>query len=684
MGFPLADVLTSDALVEEFQCKICTELVEYTQCAHTRCGHVFCQSCLSNWMSRAGTDAEAHAEAAMNGTNPLIGTRCPTCNAGIERNTVHDLKLASPLAWRLLGRVQVRCPTHASTKCAWRGDLSEVSSHLTDSRSHGTRAAVMDDEGAEKGAKLPRTASMEADAATTGARKQGNAKFQAGAFKEAIQLYSKAVSVAEQSLGATHVCVAAYYGNRAAAWLHVGALKECVEDCRRRSPSTRRTKRRICAWSRLCASRATWRARRAPRVATKLVPGDADIASVAAQTESLSVHLETGAAQMRDGDFLGALETYLAANAATPCAAATIGAARAETFLGRCDRATRATLSVIREDAGNVSAYAARGHALCLSDDFDQGVKHLKEALRLDPDCAEAQRAFRAMKKAGAALTRARDAVARRAFEEARVSFTETLALADVPNKSPLFAAVVSERAQASLRLRLYEEALADCDLAIAAREDHKRAYYVAGSCLIALGRPNEAAERLAFLSRMDPSDETTKKHHEKAVFETRKLARPKYYEVLGVASVASVPEIKQAYKARCMQWHPDRHAASTDEEKALAERNFKALGEALEIMEDPMKRKLYDEGYDKEAIAERAEASASRRAQGRARMRRGWRRMLLILFFDTRSGLISYCTATMYRVSGRPREHARARGARGETVFLFPRYREVSPRAAR
>ena len=313
MGFPLADVLTSDALVEEFQCKICTELVEYTQCAHTRCGHVFCQSCLSNWMSRAGTDAEAHAEAAMNGTNPLIGTRCPTCNAGIERNTVHDLKLASPLAWRLLGRVQVRCPTHASTKCAWRGDLSEVSSHLTDSRSHGTRAAVMDDEGAEKGAKLPRTASMEADAATTGARnaealkEQGNAKFQAGAFKEAIQLYSKAVSVAEQSLGATHVCVAAYYGNRAAAWLHVGALKECVEDCRRAlavDPAHKKAHLRLVKALRE-SSDVAGAARRA-RVATKLVPGDADIASVAAQTESLSVHLETGAAQMRDGDFLGA------------------------------------------------------------------------------------------------------------------------------------------------------------------------------------------------------------------------------------------------------------------------------------------------------------------------------------------------------------------------------------------
>jgi hypothetical protein len=34
------------------------------------------------------------------------------------------------------------------------------------------------------------------------------------------------------------------------------------------------------------------------------------------------------------------------------------------------------------------------------------------------------------------------------------------------------------------------------------------------------------------------------------------------------------------------------------------------ALGEALEIMEDTMKRGLYDEGYDKEAIVERAEAA--------------------------------------------------------------------------
>ena len=85
------------------------------------------------------------------------------------------------------------------------------------------------------------------------------------------------------------------------------------------------------------------------------------------------------------------------------------------------------------------------------------------------------------------------------------------------------------------------------------------------------------------------------------------------------------------------MEWHPDRHANSSDEDKAAAERNFKLLGEALEVMEDTMKRQLYDEGFDKEAIAERVEAARRAAHRGgygngalaRRRMRVG--RVLLI-----------------------------------------------------
>ena len=53
MGFPLGDVLTSDALVEEFRCKICHNLVEYAQCSHASCGHVFCEDAPSDWIARS-------------------------------------------------------------------------------------------------------------------------------------------------------------------------------------------------------------------------------------------------------------------------------------------------------------------------------------------------------------------------------------------------------------------------------------------------------------------------------------------------------------------------------------------------------------------------------------------------------------------------------------------------------
>jgi hypothetical protein len=66
--------------------------------------------------------------------------------------------------------------------------------------------------------------------------------------------------------------------------------------------------------------------------------------------------------------------------------------------------------------------------------------------------------------------------------------------------------------------------------------------------------------------------------------------------------------EIKSAYKQRALEYHPDKHTESEGARRA-AEEKFKLLGEALEILGDEFQRKLYDEGYDKAAIAERVQA---------------------------------------------------------------------------
>ena len=69
------------------------------------------------------------------------------------------------------------------------------------------------------------------------------------------------------------------------------------------------------------------------------------------------------------------------------------------------------------------------------------------------------------------------------------------------------------------------------------------------------------------------------------------------YYEILGVTKDASADEIKKKYRTAAMKWHPDRWANGTDEEKKAAEEKFKDIAEAYEVLSDPQKRQMYDNG---------------------------------------------------------------------------------------
>ena len=67
------------------------------------------------------------------------------------------------------------------------------------------------------------------------------------------------------------------------------------------------------------------------------------------------------------------------------------------------------------------------------------------------------------------------------------------------------------------------------------------------------------------------------------------------YYEILGVPRNASQEEIKRAYKKLIKKWHPDLNPDNREE----AERKFKEIQEAYEVLSDPEKRAMYDKyGY--------------------------------------------------------------------------------------
>lgn len=72
------------------------------------------------------------------------------------------------------------------------------------------------------------------------------------------------------------------------------------------------------------------------------------------------------------------------------------------------------------------------------------------------------------------------------------------------------------------------------------------------------------------------------------------------FYDELGVSPDATEPQIKKAYRKLAMKHHPDKNPENVEE----AEKKFKKISEAYEVLMDSEKRQLYDK-YGEEGLKE-------------------------------------------------------------------------------
>ena len=76
--------------------------------------------------------------------------------------------------------------------------------------------------------------------------------------------------------------------------------------------------------------------------------------------------------------------------------------------------------------------------------------------------------------------------------------------------------------------------------------------------------------------------------------FLARKNRRMNYYNILGVNFDANDAEIRAAYRAKALRFHPDKNM----EQRSQAEVRFKLIHEAYNTLSDPNRRRKYDATY--------------------------------------------------------------------------------------
>ena len=235
---------------------------------------------------------------------------------------------------------------------------------------------------------------------------QGNARFEARSFQEAIKLYSKAIT-----LDSTQP---SFYANRAAAWLMVGAPNEALKDC---DAALRIDPKHVRSILRL--AKALLDMGKLPealehlRAAAERVPEAYELAQEFARVDSLcsaffqAVAAYEGEAKNMDAenfsflpeplskvpkveaklerDYELALQLFQEIENSASSVVMQLWVAKAAVMCAQCDKAITLTLRILKKDDKNSEALWVRGRALFFSGDIDQGVKHLRECLRQEP-----------------------------------------------------------------------------------------------------------------------------------------------------------------------------------------------------------------------------------------------------------------------------------------------------------
>jgi DnaJ family protein C protein 7 len=259
---------------------------------------------------------------------------------------------------------------------------------------------------------------------------------------------------------------------------------------------------------------------------------------------------------------------------------------RAEAFLkmGRensLGEAQNIAMNLLRQNNQDPEALVLRGRVMYGQGDNEKAVQLFRMACNCDPDFRDAVKWLKIVQKLDRMKQEGNTEFKAGRFQAAIQKYSEALEI-DPTNKS-INAKLLQNRAQCKLKLKQYEDAIADSDRAVSLDPGYTKARKTKANALGQAGKWDDSVKEWKSIQELEPEDRSIAQEVRKAELELKKSLRKDYYKIMGLGKDAGPDEIKRAYRKMAVKLHPDKNPG--DEQ---AEAKFKDMQEAYETLSDP------------------------------------------------------------------------------------------------
>ncbi|KAK8055984.1 small glutamine-rich tetratricopeptide repeat-containing protein A [Apiospora rasikravindrae] len=417
----------------------------------------------------------------------------------------------------------------------------------------------------------------------------GNKFFKERDYRNAIIQYSRAVELIPNS--------ATFLSNRAAAYMSHGQYEAALGDCTRAVDLDPTNPKFLLRLARIYTSLG--RPEEALTTFSRIQPPAS--AKDMAQAKEMSSHVRAAKDALHNGTSgsmvlhaLDQAEKLLGLGAMKPRKWQLMrGAAHLKIGgINSLGEAQNVAMSLLRFNSQDPEALVLRGRALYCQGDNEKAIQHFRKALSCDPDFRDAVKWLRTVQKLDRMKEEGNSDYKAGRWQAAFDKYSSALEVD--PTNRGTNAKLLQNRALCRLKLKQYNEAVADCDRAVSLDPQYIKARKTKANALGQADRWEDAVREWKSIQEMDPEDRTIPKEVRKAELELKKSQRKDYYKILNVEKSADDTQIKKAYRKLAIVHHPDKNPG----DDAAAER-FKDIGEAYETLSDPQKRARYDSGED-------------------------------------------------------------------------------------